>query len=200
MKYNPHFLIILAIPILCYQCNNDSFKPKVRENLVISVQKDDCIIENEILNQIFPFLLDSLNSISEIRNGTVLCYGDSIIKPWIEYFEMKSQFYKAGMQIDTIILDKENSCKLTIQSDFLKNGIELRSIGSSMEYLELRNNDPLHYLLISFTRVCSNKLMDKGFFIFSVMTTPSSGKVFSVLIEKTNNNWQIRRINEIGII
>lgn len=82
----------------------------------------------------------------------------------------------------------------------LKNNIKLRSISSSTEYLELRNNDPLHYLLIEFTRVCFNNHFDKGFFTLSVMATPSSGKVFSILLEKANKKWGIKKVIESGIV
>jgi len=81
MKYRLLYLhsFLIIISFLAYQCKNDSYKPKVKNDFSDSKNINDCRYENEILNQIFPSLFDSLNKISEIRNGTVVCYSDSLI-------------------------------------------------------------------------------------------------------------------------
>lgn len=174
-----------------YQCKNDTNKPLVNN----FVDTNDIVLENEVLNQIFPSLFDSLKTFGEIGNEIILCYDDSLLMPFFDYDRVFTYFNEIGIKVDSIIFNKKNKIKLYLKQD----SVTLISVAPS-KYLKLIKKDSLRYLLFEFSRVCFNQKKTQGFFNLMVLSTPESGLMFSVLLANENNKWVIKRIIMSGII
>jgi len=202
MKRTCNVLILTIILILLTLCKNshEIRKDTPTDNIIDKKHNTESFIENDIINQIFSTLLDTLeiknlsNFNKEIQKTNTLYYYDSLLEPRYDKDRLKNIFINQNINVDSLNI-RSGKFSFKILDSQIK-GKTLLCLSSFVDIDSMRRRTNNSYILFAFTNFAFNDNFTIGGFIFDLGYSLRIGTEFFVIINKQGNKWKILRVVE----
>lgn len=167
--------------------------------VLTSCEKEE-MIESNIINQVIPSLIDSINmKNADLNNRIHFNILDSLLKPLDSIKTNYSVLKENGIIINNLKLEEKEKCKLTFKSEVI-NDTSLITIASSFKSFNTRSDDDsTQDILLAFSRIYLGAKKNEGFFVLLVYLNPSSSREYIVYCVKKNFTWYIKRVLLSGV-
>ncbi len=193
-------LILAIILILLTLCKNRYI---VREdthpdNFIDKKYNTESFIENDIINQIFPTLIDTLeiknlsNFNNEIQKTNTIYYFDLLLEPRYDKDRLKNLCINQNIYVGSLNI-RLGKLRFKIHDSQIK-GKTLLCLSSFADIDSMRFRTNNRYILIAFTNFAFNDDFTIGGFIFDLGYSLRIGSEFFVIFNKQGNKWKILRV------